>query len=441
MGVLDDPLNKLFPLGGNHKFIILIHIPILQINVLEYMHSRGYVHADLKGANILLGTGKTGAEECYLVDFGLANHFNTKEYKPNPKFAHNGTIEYTSRDAHLGVSTMRGDMEILGYNMVHWLGLDLPWETQKLLANPKKVQESKEQYMKSLDKHLATAPEAIRSFMKYVEQMQPDDAPDYVKCRGYLEKGLKVLGKDNKGVLEFGAITSKAAASPRKRVRDASSGPARKATPVAVAPLRERKRKQVLSDSEDDVFEQSAGRRQQPAKKKNESVKSVRSPSKTPPSAKKPRTRTVPARVSSSKKNYKDDSSIIILDSPLTDNGPTPKVEKAKDRPQGKVTVNNEITPTTRPRTGKKVKKTYEFDIALDVSYDAEVIVNVRRNQRKKRTSTPTLNDAPTPSVPSSVKAEVATSSSGTPITPVVRKRVVRTVNVTPSGSVHVRKG
>lgn len=43
------------------------------------------------------------ANNVYLVDFGLAERLPQKlEYKPNKKKAHNGTIEYTSRDAHLG---------------------------------------------------------------------------------------------------------------------------------------------------------------------------------------------------------------------------------------------------------------------------------------------------------------------------------------------------
>lgn len=42
-------------------------------------------------------------DKVYLVDFGLASHYTTKdEYKLDPKKAHNGTIEYTSRDAHIG---------------------------------------------------------------------------------------------------------------------------------------------------------------------------------------------------------------------------------------------------------------------------------------------------------------------------------------------------
>lgn len=49
---------------------------------------------------MLLGFGKNGGSQVYLVDFGLASHYTTKDFKPDPKKMHNGTIEYTSRDAH-----------------------------------------------------------------------------------------------------------------------------------------------------------------------------------------------------------------------------------------------------------------------------------------------------------------------------------------------------
>ena len=41
--------------------------------------------------------------------------------------AHDGTIEYTSRDAHIGAHARRSDLEILGYNLVHWMSGQLPW--------------------------------------------------------------------------------------------------------------------------------------------------------------------------------------------------------------------------------------------------------------------------------------------------------------------------
>lgn len=49
---------------------------------------------------MLLGFGKNGGSQAYLVDFGLASHYTTKDFRPDPKKMHNGTIEYTSRDAH-----------------------------------------------------------------------------------------------------------------------------------------------------------------------------------------------------------------------------------------------------------------------------------------------------------------------------------------------------
>lgn len=119
------------------------------------MHQCKYVHSDLKGANMLLGTGKGGAGQAYLVDFGLACHYTTAStYKPDPKKMHNGTIEYTSRDAHRGVPTMRGDLEILAYNLVNWSGVSLPWESDKLLTQPSKVHAAKEAFMEDTETNL-----------------------------------------------------------------------------------------------------------------------------------------------------------------------------------------------------------------------------------------------------------------------------------------------
>ena len=80
----------------------------------------------------------------YLVDFGLVSKYQRQgthlEYKPDPRMAHDGTIEYNSRDAHIGAKSRRSDLEVLGYNLVHWMSGTLPWLDS--LADPKQVQVS-----------------------------------------------------------------------------------------------------------------------------------------------------------------------------------------------------------------------------------------------------------------------------------------------------------
>lgn len=50
------------------------------------------------------------------------------------------------------METKRGDLEILAYNMIQWLGCKLPWE--KDLKDPKVVQKSKEENMSNIPKFM-----------------------------------------------------------------------------------------------------------------------------------------------------------------------------------------------------------------------------------------------------------------------------------------------
>lgn len=50
------------------------------------------------------------------------------------------------------VLTRRGDLEILAYNLLHWLGVTLPWE--KDISKCVTVQNAKESFMSNLPKSL-----------------------------------------------------------------------------------------------------------------------------------------------------------------------------------------------------------------------------------------------------------------------------------------------
>ncbi|XP_032685595.1 serine/threonine-protein kinase VRK1-like [Odontomachus brunneus] len=190
--------NKQFSEHTVYKLVLQI------IDILEYIHHKNYVHADIKGENLLLDL--QSYNQVYLVDFGLASRCTTStELKVDVKKAHNGTLQYTSRDAHMGVPTLRGDIEILCYNMIFWLCGSLPWEK---LIDKVTVQKEKEKAFGNINSFLnkcfhGSVPQAVHEFMTLLNNMKFNEIPCYEKFKDILIAGLKKLNHKPDGKLEL----------------------------------------------------------------------------------------------------------------------------------------------------------------------------------------------------------------------------------------------
>lgn len=107
-------------------------------------------------------------------------------YKEDKKLKHNGTIEYTSREAHRGAPpSRRGDFEILAYCLLHWMEGSLPWSAS--LANPDTVSSAKHAFFEKLPSSLITffpesSPE-LKDFFNFVSRLQYETQPDYNAAR------------------------------------------------------------------------------------------------------------------------------------------------------------------------------------------------------------------------------------------------------------------
>ena len=102
------------------------------ISRIEYVHSKNYIHRDIKPDNFLIGLGKR-SNQIFLIDFGLAKKFRDSKthqhipYKENRSLA--GTARYASVNSHLGIEqSRRDDLEAIGYVLIYFIKGKLPWQ-------------------------------------------------------------------------------------------------------------------------------------------------------------------------------------------------------------------------------------------------------------------------------------------------------------------------
>ncbi|GER45031.1 casein kinase I [Striga asiatica] len=154
------------------------------INRVEFIHSKSFLHRDIKPDNFLMGLGRR-ANQVYAIDFGLAKKYRDSSTHQHIPYRENknltGTARYASMNTHLGIEqSRRDDLESLGYVLMYFLRGSLPW--QGLKAGNKK-----QKYEKISEKKVSTSIEALcrsypsefASYFHYCRSLRFDDKPDY----------------------------------------------------------------------------------------------------------------------------------------------------------------------------------------------------------------------------------------------------------------------
>lgn len=177
----DNINSRLKSAGETVNFTLLATFCSQIIDSLMYIHEKGYAHMDIKPENLLLKYNSKN-DQVYLIDFGIIDKYTVDPvFKPDKKKQHNGTLLYCSRDSHLGVGTMRGDLEILGYNILVWCGYELPWSNS--LKTPQIVQQKKIDLMSNLDTLKNKVPSNVIKFLQYVNELKHNEKPNYQRAK------------------------------------------------------------------------------------------------------------------------------------------------------------------------------------------------------------------------------------------------------------------
>ncbi|XP_074319507.1 casein kinase 1-like protein 10 [Silene latifolia] len=154
------------------------------INRVEYMHSRGFLHRDIKPDNFLMGLGRK-ANQVYAIDFGLAKKFRDLQTHKHIPYRENknltGTARYASVNTHLGVEqSRRDDLESLGYVLMYFLRGSLPWQGLKAGTKKQKYDKISEKKMLTpIEVLCKNYPSEFTSYFHYCRSLRFDDKPDY----------------------------------------------------------------------------------------------------------------------------------------------------------------------------------------------------------------------------------------------------------------------
>ena len=197
--LLGKSLFELWKLRNKKEKSILKNVCMVALQVLdrlEYIHSKNYIHRDIKPQNFV--NGRKNPNIIYVIDFGFSHQYRSSRTGKHIKFIKRkeviGSLNYLSISGHIGYEeSRRDDLESLGYMLIFLATDNLPWlriediEVNKI-TKLKKIYQIKKSL--NVEKLCEGLPEEFAKYINYSRKLNFEENPDYDYLRNLFSSVL-----------------------------------------------------------------------------------------------------------------------------------------------------------------------------------------------------------------------------------------------------------
>lgn len=169
------------------------------ISCLEFIHSKNFIHRDIKPDNFVMGLGKS-SNQVFIIDYGLSKKYRDQHTHNHIPYVEGKSLTGTARYASVGAlkgneQSRRDDLEALGYVWLYLLRGHLPW----MGLNGR---DQKQRYDRICEVKAKTSfttlcegfPEEFVKYFNYCRDLKFTEKPNYSELRKMFRDLFNKLG-------------------------------------------------------------------------------------------------------------------------------------------------------------------------------------------------------------------------------------------------------